>query len=1701
MEHEAAATRLESARQELLYLGLRNPLINYRHYAARGVEMIDERPSHVLRLLVDKGQEMSFLPIAEGEVGELPQPEEIRHADLFLQTGYESAVLQKRLLHSYYLARSTIEEQGVNILYLALGMLHWYERENSEVVRRAPLVLVPVELGRVDANSPFHLRYTGTDIGDNLSLRLKLRLDFGLELPELDTDALDLPNYFATVQTAVSTMPRWQVDETAVALGFFSFNKFLMYNDLDPANWPESPPSQHPTLQAILSANGFSTEETSDIYEGALAQSHQVVDADSSQTLAILAVNEGCNLVIQGPPGTGKSQTITNLIAEAMGQGKTVLFASEKLAALEVVKRRLDEVGLGDAALELHSHKTTKRTLLDELARTWCLGQPKEDGHFLDLPHLQETRDDLNTYHRAMNTAVGNSGRTAFYAYGRFLQLQAQLDGLDLPELDTQTMREWSQSEFEARLAVLAALQAHVKQMGVPQDHAFWGTGETEDWDASLLESEEANQPNLQSPISNLRASSLAVQDALAALQTAVAQLANQLQVPEPEDETAVDQLILIGQRLLDAPNLFAVDVQSELWHTQADAILTALAAGERVEELRGQFSHWLIPEAWTQDITQSVLDIRTGLMAGRSRWKRLFSSDYRRAKGQLAGLCHTAVPDKWQTQVDAVDAILEVRRRQPKLDGMATTLAQLFGIRWEGLASDWNRLMAVALWLTRLHKEIAAGERPYSLLNYVTRKIDKPVVEAALAGIASQREACQTAVAQLPQFLGMEDGWGKRPFADQNARLQRFHNEAERWSEWGQYQAMIEQWETGDWRLETDPTQSPIFNLQSQISHIADSWPHAATHLTTLFEYSWFKSLVEKAQDERPILLQTDQVEKVDTFCQLDSEFLRYNRLRLMHEHWAGLSRYEAGGQAGLLQKEIGKKRQHIPIRKLMTDAGQIIQQLKPIFMMSPLSIAMFLPSESVRFDLVIFDEASQVRPVDAFGAILRGQQTVVVGDSRQLPPTSFFEAVSGERDVEELEIGDWRLETDNPQSLISNLPISTSESILDLFVAQNAPERMLRWHYRSQHESLITVSNREFYERQLVIFPSPDAAKEEVGLVYHHLPETAYDRGGTRTNELEAAAVAQAVLDHAQSQPHLTLGVVAFSSSQREAIETQLEWLRRHSETAESFFQAHPIEPFFVKNLENVQGDERDVILISVGYGRSADGRLTMNFGPLNQTGGERRLNVLITRARRRCEIFTNLMADDIDLRRTDAAGVAALKTYLAYAQTSELEELAPTTLANRSPLADVVAVALQERGLVVERPFNEMVDLAVRDGKRLNHYRLGIQLDGSRPPSARDRERIQPQVLQRLGWRFYRLWGSRWWDDAAVTLAQLLAVMNKSESPQAHTSSSPFHLERYAPLPLAEPRAIPEYAVASLEIDPKARRKPWIWNKQSGTYYYALPMTGSYEWLAGRFVMGDERPFQLQSTLFYYPEEDRFAFSVRFVLRLGKGTHRMIFEAESGRFYENEYDSTLQRWSKMKRMFDPMRGVWQEVDNAPRTFDRSQQITAVVASEVAAEVRLEAEWVTQILAVERVIHVEELERRLAQAIGLTRRSSTTKEIVRLAGIMAKKDGRYTQRGDFFYATDGDAFPVRNRANLPKISRNMDFVAPEEIEAAILLAVTDAVSILIGQVPERAGELLGFPFLSPHPWRRVYDRLVVMMADGRLQKQGRHVMVAEKA
>ena len=1379
------AELLGRSRKDLLDLTLRNPLLAFRPLKAKGAEVVDELPWEVLRILVAEEKAMYFQPAAEqaqpgaeqaasdddlAASADDPPPELLeiiaeaepsdagpadRHVDNRLQTAHNRVRLEVRLRNTMRHAASSIEEQGVNILYLALGMLRWYESDSSEVARAAPLVLVPVELSRGSARARFKLRWTGEEVGANLSLASKLMTDFGVHLPKFEDDEeLDVSEYFRQVGEAVATMDRWAVDDQAAHLGFFSFSKLLIYQDLDPAAWPEEEaPQDHPVVDALYRSAGFPEDPPSVPDEGnlddhlAVADMHNVLDSDSSQNLAIVDAQDGRNLVVQGPPGTGKSQMITNLVAEAVARGKTVLFVAEKMAALQVVKRRLDSVHVGDACLELHSHTANKRMVLDELKRTMKLGEPRLADAAADTALLEERRKRLNAYSRAVNEPVGESGLSPNALIGKLALTQAAAEEApqagaqrageahrlreaqqagepdeQWPRVEVADASSWGRERFVLARETVREAQDLVATIGVPREHVYWGSRRRQ----YLPTDERALADGLSAASSALRQLRI---DAAALCEASGVEAAQ-----DGSSVARVQALLDAARRALDAPDLRGANHRSRAWTAQADRIRKMIDQVRELKALRSRHNATLIPDAWDAN----VLSCRQALAATGDKWWRVLSGSYRRARAELRGLCARDLPGSAKAQLALVDDVLRAKRLRDSVATDQELAAQLFSapvLTGPHLATTrdvdrWHALCEPAEWLLDLHGDMTSGAVQPVALDLLTALAERTALETAESACRNSASALAEALAALSEKLE----WDPARFAPDADPLAGTLQQLAHWLDAAARRPSalqdVVRFNQIAARLDDDGLAS--------IAEAAASWTGAGERLVRLYERRFFRAWLERAFQERPILAEFDGTTHegvVERFRQMDVDRLRHNQALVAKLHWERVPRGHGGGQLAVLRREFEKKRRHLPLRRLMIEAGNAIQAIKPVFMMSPLSIAKFVPPGSLCFDMVIFDEASQVRPVEAMGAIMRGGQTVVVGDSKQLPPTTFFDRMSEEDDGEASSTADL-------------------ESILGMFCAQGAPQRMLRWHYRSRHESLIAVSNHEFYDNALVVFPSPDRGREDTGVLFRHAPETHYLRGrGGRVNAGEARVVAQAVMEHAAARPNLTLGVAAFSLAQARRIEDELEILRRRDPSAEAFFRSHPQEPFFVKNLENVQGDERDVILISVGYGKTEGGHLPMNFGPLNRDGGERRLNVLITRARRRCVVHSNFVADDLDLRRSGARGVDALKTYLKYAETGRLGVAKATGQESDSPFEDAVAAELRAKGHDVEHQVGSAgfrIDLAVVDPNRPGRYLLGIECDGAAyhsARSARDRDRLRQQVLEGLGWTIHRIWSTDW------------------------------------------------------------------------------------------------------------------------------------------------------------------------------------------------------------------------------------------------------------------------------------------------------------------------------------------------------------------
>lgn len=1419
--------KLQSSRKELLDISLRNNMLNFVLKGAKTLSVVNKPSEEIFNILHRERRSMTFAALSKQKLARLPQQALVEAVDDVVESHGAEAVLRERLetldwsafedefgvpegdkarrqldtrlqttlaeeplflqlLKIHTEARTCIEEQGVNTLFLALGFLHWYESDASDTVRKAPLLLLPVNLERSSSKEAFNLKYSEDDLVENLSLVAKLKTDFGLDLAtagfdeELFSNTLgSLEGFFRLVDERVSQQKRWKVADNEIALGFFSFGKFLMFKDLDPGSWPEDKQPASHTLLSRLLGSGFGEQPPAfaeDLHIDTVIEPGQVnfvMDADSSQTQALLEVRAGNNLVIQGPPGTGKSQTITNVIAELIGGGKTVLFVAEKMAALEVVKRRLDDCHLGDAVLELHSHKATKRSVLDDLKRTLELGRPLNEVNEDEFEQLKQLQDDLTRYCEVVNTPAGASGLPFIDVLGHYLRLKRHHPSL--PILPFAPMVNWHYSDLKKHQLLVEDLVRHLNVMGRPDRSVFWGSQLTY---FSPIEQSAAND-ELQ-----------AAQRLLKELLGTTTLLSTQLMLTQPASLTDVEMICRAARRAADAPQLDGIQLSTNEWQVRRDAIRDLLEAGATMAACHQQFDEMLIDAAWVQDL----LEVRQALQIYGNKWWRLLSGRFRAAHSQLQGLARGILPKSPLEQLAIVDAVLLFQQAQKIYLQHAGLGLALFGAQWQQQKSDWQVLERLSSWVIQLHDDMGAGEIPPAIVAFLSGQMDAAGISDKVNDIENSSAALSTALDRILELTGMQ------------AEQSRSNARETSLSELGN---RLRQWEE---QIET-LHQMTRFNVLAADLRQADLEPllkvaicsDTPEQMPQILDLSWYTGLVEVAYAREPLLQRFDRLKhenQVARFKRLDLASLDHAKTRLALQIWEKAPRLNQPGEMAILRTELNKKRRHLPIRQLIDKAGRAIQQFKPVFMMSPLSIANFLPPGKLEFDVVVFDEASQVKAIDAFGAIMRGKQVVVVGDTRQMPPTDFFS-----RNV--------NLE-DDEAAVTADI-----ESILSMFKAAGAQERYLRWHYRSRHESLIAVSNVEFYDNKLVVFPSAGVDQDATGIHFEYMPEAIYDRGRTRTNKLEAKAVAQAVIQHAKRTPHLSLGVAAFSAAQRNLIQVEVELLQRQYTDTEYFFNRQTSEPFFVKNLENIQGDERDAIFVSIGYGRNESGRVAKEFGPLNRDGGHRRLNVLITRAKLEMRIFCNFRADDLSMDANTSLGIRALKNFLKYAETGELEVVRETFKAVDSPFEQEVIDALRGHNYEIEPQVGTagyFIDIGVKDPENPGRYVLAIECDGASyhsSQSARDRDRLRQGVLEGLGWNFHRIWSTDWFRNPkqeaqraveAIEAARKKIAKQERSTPQV-VALPPHEIVRDSQAMSEEVLIRPPYVKVSLPPDTSA------------------------------------------------------------------------------------------------------------------------------------------------------------------------------------------------------------------------------------------------------------------------------------------------------
>lgn len=1104
--------------------------------------------------------------------------------------------LQNALTYVYRTARTSLEENGANSLFLALGMLRWFENSKSEQPRYAPILLLPVDIVRKSGNK-YVIRKRDEDIILNITLVELLKQNFRISLDQLkelpkDESGVDVKKIFTCFRQAIADEKKWTVLEESM-LGLFSFNKFVMWNDIH----SNADKLAENAIVASLIENRDKQEPSDETVDARIIDKSNSpidfsipLDVDSSQMEAIVESGKGRTFILHGPPGTGKSQTITNMIANALYQGRRVLFVAEKMAALSVVQSRLEKVGLAPFCLELHSNKATKKHFLEQMDRVLNVTKIKEPADYASkAEELFAERKSLISYMDALHQK-GSNGLSLYECISEYLTIpQDELqDHLPQKAVLTADFIERCKNQLEPLETILGIV-------GVPENHPLFGL--------------------------------------------------------EPIDNR-LDTTDTIKRILQQYKQKLASYVQ-------------------------------MLP-SYRDDI------LRTDVRRLRREWEDIQA--------------------KW--------FLLRYFAKKKFLKEF-----QIYG-----------------------HVDASNVEEVFALMSDYQRRQD-----TYQQGIESQSSDAQDSVYLLDVFQQLND------LKDQLAAKTNQKNSSE------EIAASLNRWLDGyqqmkDWYLWTDKKRELCqMNLQAVVSHVENG--EEPKEVIPAFLKSVYHNLISVSIDADEQLRSFNSVVFRQRIEQYKRDTLRFQELSKKELYSKLASRVPSssaasadGSEISILKRNIANGGRGNSIRSIIDSIPNLLPRLCPCMLMSPISVAQYIDLNSEKFDLVIFDEASQMPTSEAVGAIARGKALIVVGDSKQMPPTSFFSTTQVDED--EADIDDM-------------------ESILDDCKTLSLREYYLSWHYRSKHESLIAFSNSQYYDNRLFTFPSVDDQTAKVKLVP---VEGVYDKGRTRSNPEESKAIVKEIIRRL-SDPELSkysIGVVAFSKVQGNLIEDDLtEELDRHPELKEIAYNSP--EPIFIKNLENVQGDERDVILFSIGYGADKDGKVSMNFGPLNNAGGERRLNVAVSRARYEMIVYSSLRSSQIDLKRSQAKGVEGLKGFLEFAETGHLPML-ESTLHNhdKNVMVRQICEMLTEQGYLATPNVgrsNFKVDIAVSSAKQPEKYILGILCDGKtyyETKTTRDREIVQPNIMKMLGWRVMRVYSIDWYENRERSILQILDELKDNETP---------------------------------------------------------------------------------------------------------------------------------------------------------------------------------------------------------------------------------------------------------------------------------------------------------------------------------------------
>lgn len=1321
--------------RKLLDLGLRNSLINL--HLSKSIVPILSSSLDGLEDALYEGESFFLYPKPEGWKNSAIKDDFMSLSNLgdhasFIDEEFKSGRIHSSLTEGelnttlktlYRNAKSSIEENGANTLYIAIGLLKWCEPKKSSTPHYAPLILLPVDIIKRSVNQNYALSLRKDDEPQlNITILEKLKQDFevsinGLdELPQ-DEHGLDIRKILTIIRQNIISQKYWDVLESAY-LGIFSFSQFVMWNDIHNRS---DDLEKNKIVKSLIEGHKIWDSHTIDDAEANKTKdSYLTLPVDGSQLFAIKEAEHEESFVLHGPPGTGKSQTITSIIADLLAKNKKVLFVAEKRAALEVVQKRINDLGLDPFCLELHSNKAKKKDVLEKIEKVFDVTSKKPSDYEKRIEQIEEIKKDLDVYVQELHKrrACDASLYETLNKYEAYCKYEYDI------EIPFNKIEDYTDVNLDAQKFYIDELIIYAKQIGHPNKHPL-----------NMVIVKDYHQ-GIETEISDVLKVYLPAQKAYASKIEEISQKLG-IELTDFEDSYYDAQKKIGELSALDVypSELYGKENPSSLFDSVSYICEKYILINEKKNQILTKWN-----ESFLKQDGESLLNEYSRIASGNPISRAIAMNKF---VNSLSAYSKTKI-SKDSVRLDLQD-LYDYQNSVREISPLLNDYVKYLGFYYKYDDTDWASIKDNVIELRKVCESVdSVFLGPQVRIEYSKdTSLSKSIKE-----LESAYSDYNRATEQLLKYVEVRDQYDEKWYKSEENVYTDLLNNTDKIKDWYSWNKACEKIDE--------------YGLQP----IVDAYYQGIEHDQIKGSYikSFYKKLSELIIDQCSSLNNfSGEVfeRKIEQFRDYDEKVRNLTKKEVFYLISKNISKYLAEHDKDLelatLKRLIRNKGRGVSIRRLFETSSNIIQTLCPCILMSPISTAQYLDPSTKKFDYIIFDEASQLQTCKAVGAIARAENAIIVGDPKQMPPTNFFMTNMTDED---------------------NIEREDLESILDDGLGVNMPQSYLNWHYRSNHESLIAFSNSQFYDNKLFTFPSTNDRESKVSLI--NVGGT-FDRGKKRTNTKEAQAIVDEI-KRRYNDPVLrkdSIGVVTFNIYQQNMIDDLLASACARDKKFEQWVYNED-EPLFIKNLESVQGDERDIILFSVTYGPDESGKISMNFGPLNRDGGWRRLNVAVSRARKEMVVFTSLLPEQINTSKTRSEGVAALKNFLMFATNDKLSIFSSSDSFKKkenTEIVDSIAEYLKQKGYSTDKYVGHSdfkIDLCVIDPRNNSKYILGILLDGdtyAETRYTRDREVSQVEVLESLGWTVLRIWSIDWWNNREKQLERIVQkieeLKNKPET----------------------------------------------------------------------------------------------------------------------------------------------------------------------------------------------------------------------------------------------------------------------------------------------------------------------------------------------